>query len=290
MSALHPLRPHQAAALDGLRSALRLGKRRPMLQAPTGMGKTVIAAHIVAGAVAKSRRVVFCVPSLGLVDQTFERFSENGIDPADMGVIQANHPWRRPHARVQIATAQTLTRRQRPICDVVIIDEAHLRHEVYDRWMDDEPDKIFIGLSATPWSRGLGIRYDQLIKSIPLADLIQGGYLSPFRVFAPSKPDLDGVRTVAGDYHEGDLAERVNKAELVADIVATWRARAEGRPTLCFATGRAHAKAIHDRFAEAGVPAAYVDANTPREGREQIGKRLAAGDVRVVCNIGTLTT
>lgn len=287
---LRPLRPHQVAALDGLKASLMAGHRRPMLQAPTGSGKTICAAHIVAGAMAKHKRVAFCVPALSLVDQTFERFQENGISPLDMGIQQADHPWRREFAPVQIATAQTLSRRALPQADVVVIDEAHIRFAVYERWMREHPETVFIGLSATPWSTGLGRLFDDLVKPVTIAELIDAGLLSRFRVFAPSKPDLDGVKTVAGDYHEGQLAERMNQPKLVADIVETWLARGENRPTLCFATGRKHARAIHDQFRSVGVPAAYVDANTPRAEREAIGRALAAGEIKIVCNIGTLTT
>lgn len=292
MTGLRTLHPHQVAALDGLKSSIASGRRRPMLQAPTGFGKTVVAAHIVAGARRKGKRVCFCVPSLSLVDQTFERFAENGIDPSDMGIIQADHPWRRPHAPVQIATAQTLARRELPETDVVVIDEAHVRFGVYDRWMKSAEGAqiVFVGLSATPWAVGLGRQFDDLIKPTSLSELIEAGFLSKFRVFAPSRPDLTGVRTVAGDYHEGDLDERMNKPELVADIVTTWLARGENRPTLCFCTSRRHAQAVHDQFASVGVPAEYVDADTPRDDREKIGRALASGDVKVVCNIGTLTT
>jgi hypothetical protein len=82
----------------------------------------------------------------------------------------------------------------------------------------------------------------------------------------------------------------MNRPQLVADIVTTWLRRGQNRPTLCFATGRDHARALHERFLEAGVPSAYVDAFTPREERDQIGKALAAGEIRVVVNIGCLTT
>lgn len=289
-TALRPLHPHQQRAIDGLKHAIVDGHRRPMLQAPTGAGKTVIAAHIVAGARAKGKTLAFCVPSIGLIDQTFERFVENGIDPAEMGVIQGNHPWRRPGAPVQIATAQTLARRDRPDVDVVVIDEAHVMHRVYQTWMDEQPDRLFIGLSATPWAKGLGKRFDTLVKPTSTQELIDLGMLSRFRVFAPSHPDLTDVRTVAGDYHEGDLAQAMSKAHLVADVVTQWLARGQNRPTLCFAVNRAHAQLLAEQFAAAGVATAYVDANTPREEREQIGKRLASGDVKVVCNIGCLTT
>lgn len=319
MSQLNPLRPHQQASLDGLRQAIAEGARRVVLQAPTGFGKTVLAAHIVAGARAKSKRICFCVPTIGLIDQTFDRFVANGLEAGDIGVIQADHPWRRHHAPIQIATAQTLARRTLPLTDIVVVDECHIRHAVYDQWMalgsspagvsgsGYHPSQdttrghqavnvgagnrpLFVGLSATPWARGMGRTWQRLVKATGLRDLTDMGFLAPCRVFAPSKPDLEGVRELAGDYHEGDLAGRVNQPLLVADIVRTWLDRGEDRPTLCFATGRDHARALHDRFAEFGVGVAYVDADTPREDREQIGRKLAKGTIKVVVNIGTLTT
>lgn len=288
--ALNPLRPHQQLALDGIRNSLMDGHRKPMLQAPCGFGKTVVGAHIVARARERGKRVAFVAPALSLIDQTFQRFVENGIEPSDMGVLQGDHPWHRPHAPIQICSAQTLARRGCPEVDVAVIDEAHIRQTVIDQWMASANAPVFVGLSATPWAAGLGQRYDDLIKPTSLAELIELGYLSKFRVYAPSHPDLTGVATVKGDYHEGQLCERMSKAEIVADVVSTWLLRAAGLPTLCFAVNRAHAQVLAQRFHEAGVPTAYIDAKTPREEREEIGRDLHTGKVHVVVNVGCLTT
>ena len=72
--ALFPLFAHQQAALDGLKQSLRTGHKRPLLWLSTGSGKTVIAAHIVAGAQAKGNSLAFIVPMLSLIDQTYDRF------------------------------------------------------------------------------------------------------------------------------------------------------------------------------------------------------------------------
>jgi DNA repair protein RadD len=53
------LRPDQTKAMKMLRQSLGSGKRRPVLQAPTGFGKTLLAAAIVEGALAKNKRVIF---------------------------------------------------------------------------------------------------------------------------------------------------------------------------------------------------------------------------------------
>lgn len=280
------LRPHQKQALSDLRSSLGRGKRRPIVQAPTGAGKTILSAAIVEGARAKGNRVVFCVPAISLIDQTVRAFHREGID--GIGVMQANHPMTDPSKPVQIASAQTLERRLMPAADVAIIDECHRVHEVYKRLMTAVP--VTIGLSATPWTKGLGRLFDDLIVAATTRELIDAGYLCPFRVFAPSHPDLEGVRTVAGDFHEGDLGRAMNKAVLVSDVVTTWLERAERRPTLVFAVNRAHAQALQERFTQAGVAAGYQDANTDPVEREAIRRQFERGDLEVVCNVGTLTT
>ncbi len=106
------LRPHQAQAIELLRQSLGSGNRRPILQAPTGFGKTRLAAAVIEGALARNKRVIFTVPALSLVDQTVKAFWDDGI--RDVGVIQGTHAmtdWSRP---VQVASVQTLQRRPIP--------------------------------------------------------------------------------------------------------------------------------------------------------------------------------
>lgn len=287
---MRALRPHQVSAVTSLRRIIGSGSRRVMLQAPTGAGKTVLAASIIESAMAKGNRVIFTVPAISLVDQTVREFYAEGI--RDVGVIQADHPRTDPSRPVQIASLQTLRRRQIPQADLVLIDEAHRNDKLIEDWMsrDEWLSVPFIGLSATPWTKGLGRLYDRLVIAATTQDLIDAGYLSPFRCFAPSKPDLSGVRTIAGDYHEGDLAKVMNDRALTADIVSTWLARGENRPTLCFAVDLAHAKTLQAQFEAAGVSCGYLDGRSTADDREAVRKAFSAGEYRVVCNVGVLTT
>jgi DNA repair protein RadD len=188
-----------------------------MLQAPTGFGKTLTAAHIIRRALAKGKRATFVLPAISLIDQTAAAFEAEGIDC--IGVMQSIHERTDRSQPVQVCSVQTLARRKRPDVDLVIVDEAHQLHKEIFKWMADRPNMIFIGMSATPRSRGLGQYWDDLIVAATTRDLIDRGYLSKFVVFAPSEPDLAGVRTVAGDFHEGELAEACDKPKLVGDIV-----------------------------------------------------------------------
>src|SRR5690606_22670971 len=116
-----------------------------------------------------------------------------------------------------------------PDVDVVIIDEVHQWFDVYAKWIAEAwAGKPVIGLSATPWRRGLGKFFGGLVIAATTAELIEAGHLSPFRVFAPSHPDLSKVRTVAGDYQTDDLGAVMSDKRLVADSVETYRLRGEG--------------------------------------------------------------
>lgn len=283
-----PLRPHQDKAMAMLRQSLAKGNKRVVLQLPTGAGKTRVAAEIVLGAREKRRSVCFTAPAISLIGQTVDAFEGDGVH--GIGVIQAKHHRTDPFQPVQVASVQTLARRNLPHSDIVIVDECHMQHKVIGEWMKAEPNKVFIGLSATPWARGMGDLWQDLVKPVTMQELIDAGYLSPFRVFAPSHPDLSNVATLAGDYHEGQLSEVMQDNRLVADVVETWMRRARGLPTLVFAVDLAHAETLQRQFGLAGVNMGYCDAHTDLVEREHLFGQMKRGHLAGIVNVGTLTT
>lgn len=273
-----------------MRRAVAGGSKRVVVQAPTGAGKTKLAYEFIEGALTKGNKAAFLVPYIALIDQTCESFAHEGLVPMEeFAVIQADHPWSNITAPLQICSIDTLAKRHYyPDVQVVVVDEAHRNSKFLWKWMDTHPDVVFIGLTATPWTKGMGKHWDQLIISTTTQELIDQQFLSPFRCYAPSSPDLEGIKLVAGEYHQGELGERVDKAPLIASIVETWLQRGEGRPTLLYAVNRAHAKHIQAEFIANGVNAGYVDAFTDRDERLAIQKAFHAGEIPVVCNVGVL--
>src|SRR4029434_729582 len=113
-------------------------------------------------------------------------------------------------------------------------------------------------------------------------------FLVPSKIYAPSAPDLTGIRTERGDYVESQLAERVHTAQLVGDIVTHRLKLGEDRPTVCFATGVKHSVHIRDEFRRAGIVAEHLDGGTPTDERGSILKGLALGKVDLVTNCAVL--
>lgn len=186
-----------------------------MVYSPTGSGKTGLAAFIVAGFVSRGMRVLFCAPYTILIGQTANRFVEYGLPGDEIGYIWADHPNYDPDRKIQIASADTLIRRVFPEnIDLLIIDEAHLRKKRILKDIERLRGKgvKVIGLSGTPFSPFLGKYYDRLIKPTTIGELIQRGDLSKYEFYAPTKPDLKGVKTKSSleygnDYNETQLAE-----------------------------------------------------------------------------------
>lgn len=286
------LRPHQAKAIELLRQSISphgKGNTRVVLQAATGFGKTLTAAKIIEGALAKNGKVLFTVPRLSLIDQTVTEFHREGI--SDIGVIQSDHWLTNPLARVQVASLQTLARREIPNdFTLVICDECHEMHKSMLALIEKWPKVVFIGLSATPWAKGMGRYWQDLVQSVTLAELIDQGYLSKFRAFAPDIPDLSGVKTVAGDYNEDQVSQIMGGGAIMASVVETWLAKGGNRPTLLFAASRVHASNLQAAFIAAGVSAGYCDANTDVVERQHLGNQIRSGEVKIACSVRTLTT
>jgi superfamily II DNA or RNA helicase len=151
MSAI--LRPHQERLLERLDTAIAEGCDRIVAQAPTGFGKTIVAAHRLRHIQEAGKRAIFIVPALSLIDQSVEKLYAEGV--REVGVIQANHQLTDYARPIQVASVQTLMRREIPHADEIIIDEVHRWFEFYPKLLGDPrfADVPIIGATATPWTK-----------------------------------------------------------------------------------------------------------------------------------------
>lgn len=256
------LRDYQEAAFEKAREAIRQGARRLLIVAPTGSGKTVLASALMEMTREKGNRAAFVVDRLSLIEQSSETFDRYGLNH---GVIQGGHPRWAPAFPLQLCSIQTLARRRWPESHVDVFDEAHVLHKAHKKRMD-AGDSIVIGLTATPFTRGLGKWFDRVINVTTTRQLINEGWLSPYRIFSCAEPDMAGVKVKStGEWDEGETSKKA--LEVVGDVVAEYIKHGENRKFICSAVDTAHVEELQRQFLSAGINAAtytYKDAEEDR--------------------------
>lgn len=269
------LRDYQLAAIEAIREHIRAGKKNILLCAPTGSGKTLCGAHLINESKRKLKRSAFVVDMNALIRQTEETFESYGID---YGVIQADHERRRPWEPVQICSAQTIQARKWPNADLLIIDEAHTVRKVVVKRITPR-DTVTIGLTATPFTKGLGKLYDALVNVTTTNKLIAEGYLAPFRIFAATEPNMEGVKVVAGEWVDAEASKRA--LQVVGDVVKEYKEHGEGRKFICSACDTAHVDELARQFNAAGINAATYTYKVRDEDRADIVTEFRKPDSKI---------
>jgi len=263
----------QSQSVEALRANIRVGINNQILSAATGSGKTVIAVYLLEECYNKGKRAIFVCDRIALINQTSAMLDEYGIPH---GVIQAAH-WRwRPGELIQVASAMTLERRSWPEnTNLIIVDEAHgIRKQVVNRI--DRRDTVVIGLTATPFTKGIGKHYDAVVTVTTTNKLITEGYLSPFRIFAASEPDMKGVKVVAGEWQEDETAKRA--MPIIGDIVAEYLKHGENKKFIAFGVNVAHCEEMQKQMLAAGVHCELYTYRTGDDERTEMVKEFRKPD------------
>ncbi len=282
------LRDYQVQAIAELRHGLRQHPGEPgLLVAPTGAGKSEIFGWMARSAVSKGKRVGAAVNRRILVKDLCKRVDRLGLD---YGVIMGSEP-ANPSALVQIASLDTLWRREIPAWDVCYIDECHFSLAekyagVIARLVANGTSVI--GMSATPIrgiSEGLGSIYKWMVRCPDTPELIALEYLVRPRVFALPQPDLSKVELVAGEFNQKQLSEACDQTVLTGDILKHWEKNGRGRPTIGFGVDIKHCRHMAEVFCGAGIRAISVD-HKYKGDLDLVWSKLANYETEVVFNVG----
>lgn len=238
---------------------------------------TVISASLMENAVKKGNSVNFVVDRLSLIDQTSDVMEKYGIAH---GVIQASHARWQPWQKAQVCSIQTLSKRDWPESKLDIFDEAHVLHQEHkDRLAST--DGIVVGLTATPFTKGLGKYFDGFVNVTTTRQLIQDGWLVPYRIFSCAEPDMSDVPV--SNTGEWVTSKASSKAlEVVGDVVAEYIKHGQGRKFICSAVDTAHVLELQRQFLAAGINAATYTYRDKQEDRAEVVNefRLSNSSIR----------
>jgi DNA repair protein RadD len=280
------LRPYQQKIIEDTRHAF-LTHRSVLIQSPTGSGKTATTAEMLRLASLKGKRSWFIVHRMELVKQSAIAFHNAGIK---VGIVAAGFPEAKKMP-VQVCSIQTLARRhtklQKP--DFICWDECHhIAASSYEKIYSAYKDQYHIGLTATPArtdGSGLDKFFSHMVRGPEVSWLIDNGYLSKYRLFAPSAIKTDGMHTKMGDFVKSELTLAADKPSITGDAIKHYQKLCHGKRAIVFCVSVEHSKHVTAQFVANGIPAEHVDGETEKELRDGAMKRFQSGETLVLVNV-----
>jgi len=301
-------RPYQAEAIASIFDWFAAGKDAPLIVTPTGSGKSVILGGFIKRALNDHPDThILCVTHVKeLVEQdanAIRRICPNtsvGIYSAGLGKRQLKP--------VTVASIQSIYNKPAFFgrFDLIIVDEAHLiphkstgmYRKLLEASVAANPDVKLIGLTATPYRldsgllhEGEGAMFDGISYEANVADLIEQGYLCRLTAKHGDDVNLDGVRTLAGEFNIAQLGERMSALELVehhADLIV--QRCANRNAWLIFCVTVEHASQVSAALLRRGIAASYVSGEDHNAWRDEKINAFKSGQLRALVNCSILTT
>jgi superfamily II DNA or RNA helicase/HKD family nuclease len=312
--AVHPW-PYQCQMLEALVvDRARHGRRRSLIVAPTGTGKTVVAALDYRALrrgmrgidVGQDPSLLFVAHREQILDQA-QRTFRDVLQRGDFGerFVGGDTPkqWRHVFASIQSLHHLDTARLEPERFDIVYVDAFHhAEAPTYQRLLQHLRPKLLVGMTATPErTDGSNVRdryFDgHYAFEMRLWDALDQQLLAPFHYFGVADgTDLSSLEWQRGGYRTVDLEQRYvihdgNDARTAKVITALRERIADPRRmrAIGFCVSIAHARYMAERFAEAHIPARVIDAETASETRRQILDDLRARHCNVVFAVDVLS-
>jgi len=314
------LRPYQFKGKCEIAEHWRNGVMNVLAVYPTGAGKTVLMASIIADEPGATCAIAHRQELVGQISLALAR---NGVRHRIIGTqlviktIVRKHmkklgkSFYDPSSRHAVAGVDTLVRRGDqlaswlPTVKLWVIDEAHhvLKTNKWGAAVSMFPNARGLGVTATPCrADGMGLGrhadgyFDVMVIGPTMRDLINEGFLTEYRIFAPPssfhREDIK-VSPTTGDFNLDAMRKVVAASSLVkhdekqitGDIVQNYLRIAPGLKGICFVTDIDTANEVAAQFNAAGVAAAALSSRNTDDEREEALDRFERGELTMLVNV-----
>ena len=309
------LRPYQTDLVRGIQSAWARGARNVCGVMATGSGKTVVFSNIIAQ---EPGATVAIAHRNELVSQMSAAIAREGVRHRVIGPDSVRRACVNLHmnefgrsyydatARCAVAGVDTLVRMNvdsDPWFKQVglwVCDEQHhlLAENKWGRAVAMFPNARGLGVTATPLradGKGLGRHADGLVDEMvvgpSMRDLINAGYLTDYRIFAPpSDLDLASVTiSESGDYSPPKLRAARRKSHITGDVVKHYQRIASGKLGVTFDVDVESATETAAAYRAAGVPAEVITGETPDFLRAELLRKFRSRQILQVVSVDILS-
>jgi len=272
------------------------GRRKHLIVAATGTGKTMIAAFDYRDWVNTLRRQELNVRARILFIAHREEILKQSRDAFRMVLRDRNFGelmvgGKRPDVfdhlfmSIQTYNSQRIASTTAPdYFDYVVVDEFHhAAAPSYQELLNHVKPKVLLGLTATPERTDkldvLRFFDDHITAEIRLPDAINRKLLSPFQYFGIADPvDLSHLTWQRGAYVKEDLERQYlasdERTKVILQKLHEIVLDPKSSRGLGFCVSQVHAKYMAEKFNAAGIPSINLDANSPDEIRNEAVRRL----------------
>lgn len=269
------LHSYQQNLVNKARNAFKDGFRAPCIVAPCGAGKSVIISEIARMTTEKGNKVLFLVHRKELIEQIENTFRLNEVD-LDL---------------VQFGMVQTIVRRlnktDRP--HLIITDESH--HGLaksYRTIYEYFSDVLRLSFTATPIrlnGEGLGDVNDILLEEVNAEWLIENGFLSPYKYYAPKLIDDDLLKLNSmKEFSNKSMDDAIGNV-IYGDVIGHYKKLADGEQAIAYCHSVAASLELAETFNSFGIPAAHIDGKTDKKQRGEIIEKFRRREIQVLTNV-----
>lgn len=307
---MRTLRPYQQAALDATRNQLKQHDSTVVVL-PTGLGKTVFAAKLIAEW--EQGNTLFLAHTKELINQAADKLgAELGYRPGvEMGqrAVDVGGLWQGGLSIVGSVQSMYGDRRlekyrQYPF-GLIVVDECHhataaTYKKVVEFFQTLNRNLKVVGITATPNrsdGTALGLMFESVAYQMSVCDAVTDGWLVPVdqEYVVVDSLELDAVKTRKNEFGEADfsqtqLEEVMIQEEMLHKLAVPTLEKVGDRPTLVFTASVRHAHelaAVLNRYRDKCAMA--VDGTTPTEQRQDIIRDFSEGKLQLLCNCAVLT-
>ena len=300
-------REFQSESVEGLWRYLRNCKGNPVLELPTGSGKSVIIAMICDQLSAWGYRAVILQRNKELVQQNMTRLHQ--LSPSlSVGAYSASLKSRNTDSDFIFATIQSVADKAHEFGqrNMIIVDECHQvprgDESQYGRFLKDmnqyNKNTVMVGLTATGYRLdcgpiiGEGQPFDGLAHSVSIKRLLDEGYITPLKsVGVSSQIDRSKLTKATWDFRADEMQAAFSD-KVVSNVTELLNASLAHRRNHCllFSSGVEHAHSIRDALLAAGENAEVVTGDTLPIERSRIIGDFVAGRLKWLVNCDVLTT
>lgn len=303
-------RPYQIAAHEAILRQLEQYDSTVVVL-PTGLGKTVLAAKLIAQW--ERGNCLFLAHTKELIEQAADKIgAELGYRPGvEMNIhgVEVNTLWQ--GGMTVVGSVQTmygdkrLQKYKEHSFGLIIVDECHhstasTYKKVVGYFQAINPHVKVVGITATPNradGTALGLMFESVAYQMSINDAVTSGWLVPVmqEYVVVDEIDFDGIKTKKNEFGEADFAagqleELLLQEETLHKMAIPTLEKVGERPTLIFTASVRHAHelaAVLNRYRPNS--AAAVDGGTPKEHRAQLVKDFQERRLQFLANCAVLT-